>query len=124
MMFSNNEEKDPWMVARLITTEPAALPYLQTLDDGEWDDSTLASTPSMKRGRATTILRNCGEPSDIIISVDHRISVSKRALRKFWKVLRTIILRISLRIWSFHGSSGISCTSTQQPSLGVMGVIV
>jgi hypothetical protein len=124
MMLSNSQEKDPWMVAHLITTEPAALPYLQTVDLDEWDDSTLASTPSMKRGRATTILRNCGEPSDIIISVEHRISVSKRAIRKFWKVLRSIFFRFTVRIWYFHGSSGVSNTSTEQPSLGVMGAIV
>jgi hypothetical protein len=112
------------MVTHLITTEPAALPYLQTLDDDEWDDSTLVSTPSMKRGQTTTILRNGGEPSDIIISVEHRISVTKRAVRKFWKVLRIIILRLTVRISYFHGSTGTSSTSTEQPSLGVMGVIV
>jgi hypothetical protein len=118
-MFSSSEEKDPWTVAHLITTEPAAIPYLQTVDDDEWDDTTLASTPSMKRGRATTIVRNCGEPSDIIISVENRISISKRALRKFWRLLQTIFLRITRQ---YH--SGISNSSTEQPSLGVMGVIV
>lgn len=124
-MLSNSQAtKDPWTVAHLITTEPAAFPYLQTVDDDEWDDSTLASTPSMKTGRATTIVRNCGEPSDIIISVEHRISTSKRALRKFWKVLRTVILRFARHFSYFQGSSGISNTSTEQPSLGVMGVIV
>lgn len=119
-MFSSSQEKDPWTVAHLVTTEPAAIPYLQTVDDDEWDDTTLASTPSMRQGGATTIVRNCGEPSDIIISVEHHISVSKRALRKFWRLLRTIYLRLTRQI--HH--SGISNSSTNQPSLGVMGVIV
>ena len=119
-MLSGSQEKDPWAVAHLITTEPAALPYIET-DDDQWDDSTLASTPSLKRGRATTILRTGGEPSDIIISVERQISVSKRAFRKFLKLLRTLILRITKGAFS---SSGISRTSTEQPSLGVMGVIV
>ncbi|KAG7352557.1 hypothetical protein IV203_008605 [Nitzschia inconspicua] len=120
-MFSSSQEKDSWKVDYLVTSEPAAIPYLQTVNDDEWDDTTLASTPSMKRGRATTIVRNCGEPSDIIISVEHRISMSKRAFRKFWRILRSVFFRLTRQ---YDGSSGISNSSTEQPSLGVMGVIV
>mmetsp|Transcript_18292 Transcript_18292/g.33994 ORF Transcript_18292/g.33994 Transcript_18292/m.33994 type:complete len:113 (-) Transcript_18292:345-683(-) len=112
-MFSSN--KDTWAVAHLATQEPEAEPYLH--DD--WDGSTLASTPSMTRGCAT-ILRNRGEPSDIIISVERRISMSERVLKKFWKLLRTLFERVMSKSFS----SGISNTSTEQPSLGVMGVIV
>jgi hypothetical protein len=120
-MLTGSKAKDPWAIAHLITSEPAALPYIET-DEDTWDDSTLASTPSLQRGRATTILRTGGEPSDIIISVERHISISKRALRKFLKLLHTLLLRITKGV--FSGSSGISSTSTEQPSLGVMGVIV
>ncbi|KAL3923042.1 MAG: hypothetical protein SGILL_001877 [Bacillariaceae sp.] len=121
-MLSGSQEKDPWAVAHLITNEPSALRYIET-DVDMWDDSTIDSSPSLQHGRgATTILRTGGEPSDIIISVERRISLTKRALRKFFKVLRTVFLKIARG--TFGDSSGISSSSTEQPSLGVMGVIV
>jgi hypothetical protein len=74
----------------------------------------------MKRG-PVTIVRDRGTPSDIIISVERKLSLSHRALKKAWKLLRTLIERILSRN---ERSSGVSETSTEQPSLGVMGAIV
>jgi hypothetical protein len=116
-----DKQLQPWTVAHLATEEPDAEPYLQH-DDADWDGSTLASTPSMKRiPTVATILRDRGEPSDIIISIEHKLSFSKRVLRRLWNLLCTLYERINTRRIL---SSGISNSSTEQPSLGVMGVIV
>mmetsp|Transcript_62068 Transcript_62068/g.93702 ORF Transcript_62068/g.93702 Transcript_62068/m.93702 type:complete len:136 (-) Transcript_62068:434-841(-) len=83
-----------WTVAHLASQEPEAFQYIH--DD--WDDSTLASTPSIKLNlsstrNSTTILRRDGEPSEIIISVDRRLSDSRtrKRARRLWRALRLII---------------------------------
>lgn len=106
-----------WTIAHLHSEEPDAAPYLH--DD--FDDATLASTPSMRFDMRTTILRHSGEPCGIIIAVDSAESKSKRALKKLWKLIRLIFLS-----WRHEkeNRSGASQTSTLQPSLGVNGVMV
>ena len=120
---SNSNQLQSWTVEHLAIQVPEAQQYLQ---DDDWDGSTLASTPSMMKHipiTTTTILRDRGEPSDIIISIEHKLPLTQRFLRKLLKLIRTLYERLSRNRRSLW--SGISNTSdSQQPSLGVMGVIV
>jgi hypothetical protein len=115
----HRKNQQSWTIAHLEAQEPDAAPYLAD----EWDDSTLASTPSMKRGFAT-ILRHGEEPSHIIISVERKLSKSKCALQKLWRALQKLF-ESRKRLSCGSGGSGISQVSaTEQPSLGVNGVLV
>lgn len=114
-MFGKQDQQ--WEVAHLATEEPEAAHYLHA----EWDDSTLVSTPSIKQGCSprTTILRDCGEPSEIIISIERRLSISKRLLKKILRALRLLMVHFFA-----NKNSSSSAASTTDPSLGVNGVLV
>ena len=82
----------PWAVANVQTNDDAAGPYRMTTttapDDEEYycDDATLASTPSIRQtfefgSKHTTIVRDCGEPTDIIFG-EQTTSRSSRRKRK------------------------------------------
>jgi len=104
-MFSTAKQSN-WAVSS------AALPYLNTnLDDesvfgfgegfGEerWDASTLASTPSvrarfMSGEKKTTIVRNNGEPQEIIFSVP--FSKKKILREKFRRAVHFLICLLRL----------------------------
>ena len=120
-MFASSrqqQQQSAWAIAHLEAEEPEAAPYLH-----DWaDDSTLASTPSVREGsRNATILRDDGKPSHIIISVERKISMSKRALRKLLKALRSFLKKIRNQK---HSSAISNADDTAQPSLGRMGVMV
>jgi hypothetical protein len=122
--------KQSWTVAHLESQEPDAFPYLH--DD--WDDSTLASTPSVKFNlsstkNSTTILRRDGEPSEIIISVDRRLSESRarKLVERLWRAIRLLLFYF----WRKHKHSSTK-TSPDEPiiieqqelDLGQNGVLV
>jgi len=119
---NSQQQQQQWQIAHLASHEPEAAQYLEDHDD--WDASTVASTPSIQRGYSfATILRDGGEPSHIILSVEHKLSMSKRALKKLVNAIKALLDRLGAK--RRFMSSGISnANSTVQPSLGVMGVLV
>lgn len=84
----------PWAVANVHTDDDAAGPYRMTTttapdNDEEYycDDATLASTPSIRQtfefgSKHTTIVRDCGEPTDIIFGEQTSSSSKRRRKRK------------------------------------------
>lgn len=82
----------PWAVANVQTNDDAAESYRMTTtaqDDEEYycDDATLASTPSIRHtfefgSKHTTIVRDCGEPTDIIFGEQTTTSSSSSRRRK------------------------------------------
>lgn len=126
-MLSAKPQHQSWTIAHLQASEPDAAPFLEE----EWDNSTLASTPSLAccdGRRLTTILRDAGEPSGIIISVDNnkdqqqqQVSLSRRALKRLWKLLQLIVRNFYRK----QKEELMSITaSSAAPSLGVNGVMV
>mmetsp|Transcript_88031 Transcript_88031/g.122111 ORF Transcript_88031/g.122111 Transcript_88031/m.122111 type:complete len:127 (+) Transcript_88031:75-455(+) len=113
-----------WTVAHLASEEPDAVQYLH---DDDWDDSTLASTPSVRRlnhlpKNTTTILRHDGEPSEIIIAVDRKLSMPRRLMEKLWRAMRLIIFYFWRK--SRSATDGSMASTTQQVDLGENGVLV
>ncbi|CAB9520070.1 expressed unknown protein [Seminavis robusta] len=117
------QQQQSWTIAHLATEEPEAAAYLD-----DWDDSTLASTLSLQRDSCcgTTILRNAGEPSTIIISREKEqkqlrfLAGPGKAMEKLLRLIRLIFKRLALE----RKSSAMSMASSYQPSLGVNGVMV
>ena len=93
-----NQQKT-WKVDHLEIEEPDALQYLH---EDEWDNSTLASTPSMQfkldSGKnSTSILRHGGEPSAIIISVtngDNDVDGPRKRKKLLEKLKRAIAMLV------------------------------
>jgi len=59
-----------WTIDHLVAQEPAAAAYLA------WDDSTLPSTASIQQNdcHAPIVLRDAGVPSELIISMERKLS--------------------------------------------------
>jgi hypothetical protein len=118
------QQQKQWTIEHLSKEEPEAAAYIHH----DWDDSTLASTPSID-GKCphTTILRNAGEPSTIIFShqVDPQpqgvLAVPSKAMKLLWKLLKLLLRKLT---GDDRDSSANSMASTLQPSLGVNGVMV
>jgi hypothetical protein len=107
-MLSNH-----WSVEHLASAEPEAAPYLA------WDDSTMTSRGESILELPPILLQNCGIPSELIISVERRLSFPARYVRKFWKFVRLFLRYAKRKMASSH-----SLASTTDQSLGEMGVLV
>mmetsp|Transcript_38937 Transcript_38937/g.39349 ORF Transcript_38937/g.39349 Transcript_38937/m.39349 type:complete len:143 (-) Transcript_38937:216-644(-) len=91
--------RNPWSIEHLKTEEPDAILYLNDNDDE--DQSTLASTPSVRATfknaeRNTTIVRCRGEPTDIIFSVQKRKGAKKVLIEKFQRTVKFFIMMCRL----------------------------
>ena len=98
----------PWAVANVHTDDDAAGPYRMTTttapdNDEEYycDDATLASTPSIRQtfefgSKHTTIVRDCGEPTDIIFG--EQTSNNRRRGRRKRKDEVLVLLKKTVKL--------------------------